>query len=75
MVMVRASSSIILRLVFIFISFLLLASHSAGQDYNDEPIQEYEQDNLYHDYAAKQQQKEVDKKYVKYGEVRQAARS
>lgn len=47
-------------LTLAFLPTLLFAATQYG-DYDQEYGQEYSQDNLYHDYAMKQQEKEVGK--------------
>ena len=51
------------NLIRAVLSFLLVASSAASQayDYDQEYGQDYSQDNLYHDYAMKQQEKETGK--------------
>jgi hypothetical protein len=52
------------RLLLVVAIVLALSSRTTGQQYDDYDQgygQDYTQDSLYHDYAVKQQQKEVGK--------------
>lgn len=42
-------------------AFLFLVSDAGAQDYQGDYGDEYQQDNLYHDYAMRQQEKETAK--------------